>query len=91
MLPAEAQELIDRNIPGTDILHGYMKSLMYETDLVLAPLQENSEELGSDEDYSDTVDRLYNEGYFDALIAVNNFIIDLTYAIEERNIKNATV
>lgn len=90
MLAAEAQELIDRGISGTDILHGYMKNMMYETDLVLAPLQENSEELGSDEDYSDTVDRLYNEGYMDALITVNNFIIDLTYAVEERT-KNANL
>lgn len=91
MLVAEVQRLVDNGISGTDILHGYMKSLMYETDLVLAPLQENSEELGSDEDYSDTVDRLYNEGYMDALIAVNNFIIDLTYSIEERNRARETV
>lgn len=88
MLVEEVQRLIDSGIAGTDILHGYMKNMMYETDLVLAPLQENSEELGSDEEYSDTVDRLYNEGYMDALITVNNFILDLTYAINERNIKN---
>ena len=84
------QRLVDSGIAGTDILHGYMKSLMYETDLDLAPLQENSNELGSDEDYSDTVDRLYNEGYMDALITVNNFIINLTYAVEERT-KNANL
>lgn len=85
MLVEAVQKLIDRGISGTDILHGYMKNMMYETDLVLAPLQANSEELGSDEEYEDTVERLYNEGYMDALIAVNNFIIDLTYAIEERS------
>lgn len=84
----ELKRLIDLGHSGTDILHGFMKNMMYETDLVLAPLQENSEELGSDEDYSDTVDRLYNEGYFDALIVINNFITDLTYAIEERRAKS---
>lgn len=91
MLAEAIQKLIDSGVSGTDILHGYMKNMMYETDLELAPLQANSEELGSDEDYSDTVDRLYNEGYMDALVTVNTFITDLTYAIDERNIKNATV
>lgn len=84
MLVDGIQRLIDSGVSGTDILHGYMKNMMYETDLVLAPLQENSAELGSDEEYSDTVDRLYNEGYLDALITVNQFILDLTYAIDER-------
>ena len=85
MLVEEVQRIVDNGISGTDILHSYLKNMMYETDKVLTPLQENSEELGSDEEYSDTVDRLYNEGYMDALIVVNQFIIDLTYAIEERN------
>lgn len=85
MLVEAVQKLIDSGVSGTDILHGYLKNMLYETDLVLAPLQENSEELGSDEDYSDTVDRLYNEGYMDALIVVNQFVLDLTYAIDERN------
>ena len=85
MLVEGIQKLIDSGVSGTDILHGYLKNMLYETDLELAPLQENSEELGSDEDYSDTVDRLYNEGYMDALIAVNQFVLDLTYAIDERN------
>lgn len=87
MLVAEVQRLIDNGISGTDILHGYMKQMMYETDLVLTPLVENSNEVGSDEDYEDTIERLYNEGYSDALTAVNQFIIDLTYAIDERNAK----
>jgi len=85
MLVEAVQKLIDSGVSGTDILHGYLKNMLYETDLILAPLQENSEELGSDEDYSDTVDRLYNEGYMDALIVVNQFVLDLTYAIDERN------
>ena len=85
MLSAEIQELVDRGISGTDILHGYLKNALYEADLELSPLQENSEELGSDEDYSDTVDRLTAEGFMDALIMVNSFVTDLTYALEARN------
>jgi hypothetical protein len=84
MLSSEIQELVDRNVSGTDILHGYLKNALYEADLELAPLQENSEELGSDEDYSDTVDRLNAEGFMDALVMVNDFVIDLTYALEAR-------
>ena len=85
MRAEEIKSLVSLGTSGTDILHGYMKQMMYETEQVLNPLLENSNELGSDEDYADTVDRLYNEGYMDALITVNQFIIDLTYAIEERN------
>jgi len=85
MLSAEIQELVDRNVSGTDILHGYLKNALYEADQILDPLQENSEELGSDEDYSDTVDRLNAEGFMDALIMVNSFVIDLTYALEEKS------
>lgn len=84
MLVEEVQKLIDSGISGTDILHGYLKNMLYEIDIILAPLQANSEELGSDEDYSDTVDRLYNEGYMDALIVVNQFVLDLTYAVNDR-------
>ena len=85
MRAEEIKSLVSLGTSGTDILHGYMKQMMYETEQVLNPLLENSNELGSDEEYHDTVDRLYNEGYMDALITVNQFIIDLTYAIEERN------
>lgn len=88
MLDAHTQSLVDLGISGTTILHGYLKDELYKADQILAPLQENSEELGSDEDYADTVDRLNAEGFMDALIMVNSFVTDLTYAIEERN-KNA--
>lgn len=88
MLTEEMQKLVDSGVSGTDILHGHMKDMMYETEQIFIPLQENSNELGSDEDYADTVDRLYHEGYLDALISVNQFIIDLTYAIEERKAGN---
>jgi hypothetical protein len=88
MLSVELQQLVDSGIPGTDILHGCMKDMLLESDRILTPLVENSNELGSDEEYEDTIDRLYNEGYNDALISVNQLIIDLTYAINERNTKN---
>lgn len=58
--------------------------MMYECEKILLPLLENSNELGSDEDYSDTVDRLYNEGYIDALSSVYALTYQLAFAISDR-------
>jgi hypothetical protein len=69
---------------GTDILHGELKNMMYECEQVLIPLLENSDKLGSDEEYDDTVERLYNEGYMDALSAVYSLTYELAFAIDER-------
>ena len=87
-LEPRLQKLVDLGEPGTDILHGELKNMMYECEQVLVPLLQNSNELGSDEDYSDTVDRLYNEGYMDALTAVYALTYQLAFAIDERTKKN---
>lgn len=81
----EIRHLVRNNVSTEEIIHGYLKNALYEADLELAPLQENSEELGSDEDYSDTVDRLSAEGFMDALIMVNAFVTDLLYVTGENN------
>jgi hypothetical protein len=78
------QKLIDMGESGTDILHGELKNMMYECEQVLIPLLDNSDKLGSDEEYEDTVDRLYNEGYMDALSAVYSLTYELAFAIDER-------
>ena len=83
-LSPRLQKLIDMGESGTDILHGELKNMMYECEQVLIPLLENSNELGSDEEYHDTVDRLYNEGYMDALSAVYSLTYELAFAIDER-------
>jgi hypothetical protein len=87
-LDPRLQKLIDMGESGTDILHGELKNLMYECEQVLVPLLENSNELGSDEEYEDTVSRLYNEGYMDALTAVYQLTYELAFAISDRS-KNA--
>ena len=87
-LAPRLQALIDKGESGTDILHGELKNMMYECEQVLVPLLENSNELGSDEDYDDTVSRLYNEGYMDALTAVYQLTYELAFAISDRS-KNA--
>ncbi len=78
------QKLIDMGESGTDILHGELKNMMYECEQVLIPLLDNSDKLGSDEEYEDTVERLYNEGYMDALSAVYSLTYELAFAIDER-------
>jgi hypothetical protein len=83
-LEPRLQKLIDNNISGTDILHGELKNMMYECEQILVPLLENSNELGSDEDYDDTVERLYNSGYIDALTAVYELTYQLAFAIADR-------
>jgi hypothetical protein len=52
------------------------------------PLLENSDELGSDEEYEDTVERLYNSGYIDALSNVYELTYQLAFAISDRNKSN---
>ena len=87
-LEPRLQKLIDMGESGTDILHGELKNMMYECEKILVPLLENSNELGSDEEYEDTVERLYNEGYMDALESVYALTYQLAFAISDRT-KNA--
>jgi hypothetical protein len=83
-LDPRLQKLIDMGESGTDILHGELKNMMYECEKVLVPLLENSNEIGSDEDYEDTVERLYNSGYMDALVSVYGLTYQLAFAIADR-------
>jgi hypothetical protein len=87
-LHPNVQKQVDLGYSGTDILHGELKNMMLECENILVPLLENSNQVGSDEDYEDTVTRLYNEGYMDALTAVYSLTYDLSFAIAERA-KNA--
>jgi len=87
-LDPRLQKLVDLGESGTDILHGELKNMMCECEKILVPLLENSDELGSDEEYEDTVERLYNSGYMDALSSVYALTYQLAFAISDRN-KNA--
>lgn len=82
------QKLVDLGESGTNILHGELKNMMLEVEQELVPLMQNSEELGSNEEYEDTVSRLYQEGYMDALTAVYQLTYDLSFAIAERTKAN---
>ena len=87
-LDPRLQKLVDLGESGTDILHGELKNMMYECEKILVPLLENSNELGSDEEYDDTVERLYQSGYIDALSSVYALTYQLAFAISDRTKKN---
>jgi hypothetical protein len=74
---------VKMRVSGLDIMHGELKNLMLECEQVLIPLLENSNTLGSDENYDDTVSRIYNEGYMDALTNLYQLTYDLSFAINE--------
>lgn len=86
MLSEDLQKLVNQNLSGTDILHGQMKVWLLEAEEELDVALKREEESG---EAMDSMERTYAEGQLDCLLAVNELIIDLTYAINERNIKNA--
>ena len=63
---------VDLGMDGADIMHGHLKTMMYEAEKQLAEYVDND-----DEQYDQTVNRLHLEGYLDGL----SDIYSLTYAI----------
>jgi len=76
---------VQAGVSGLDIIHGELKNWMYETEQELNPLLQQSEEIGSDEDYSDTVDRLWLSGYMEALADLYRLTYQLSFAIADRD------
>ena len=81
-LDPRLQKLIDLGESGTDILHGELKNLMYQTEQALAEYTDHD-----NEQYDQTVDRLHLEGMLDAYVEVYKLTYDLAFAISDR-IKN---
>lgn len=65
---------------GTDILHGELKNLMYETEQALAEYTDHD-----NEEYDQTVDRLHLEGQLDAYATVYQLTYLLAFAISDRH------
>jgi hypothetical protein len=72
------QELLDAGVTEIDIMHGMLKNMMIETENDYLPLMEQSNKIGSDEEYDNTVRRLYLEGYLDALTNVYGLTYDIS-------------
>ena len=66
------QKLVDMGESGTDILHGELKNLMYQTEQLMDPLDKTEEEM------------TYLEGLMDAYTTVYQLTYDLSFAIGAR-------
>jgi len=66
------QKLVDMGESGTDILHGELKNLMYDTEQRLADAD------GADPVYT------YLEGRLDSYVEVYKLTYDLAFAINDR-------
>jgi len=75
---------VEMGMDGADILHGHLKTLMYEAEQILDRCIEVEEESG---EAMDSMERTNAEGYLDALA----HIYSLTYAIAfaKAEVKNA--
>jgi hypothetical protein len=82
-LEPRLQRLVDMGESGTDILHGELKNLMYQTEQALAEYTDHD-----NEEYDQTVDRLHLEGQLDALVDVYALTYQLAFAISDRIKKN---
>ena len=73
-LPPRLQKLIDMGEPGTDIMHGELKNLMYETEQALLDVSE----------LQDSPKYNYLSGRLDALTECYILTYNLAFALNER-------
>ena len=79
ILDPRLQKLVDLGESGTNILHGELKNLMYETEKALAEYTDHD-----NEEYDQTVDRLHLEGMLDAYVELYQLTYALAFAISDR-------
>jgi hypothetical protein len=80
-LEPHLQKQVDAGIPGTDILHGHLKTLMLDAERELEEAQRVEAET---EEAIDSMERKYWEGQLDALSHVYSMTYALAFAIDER-------
>ena len=73
-LEPRLQKLVDMGESGTDIMHGHLKNLMYESEIKLG-------EIG---DSDNIADKFYYEGRMDALTECYILTYNLAFALDER-------
>jgi hypothetical protein len=74
-LEPRLQKLVDLGESGTDIMHGHLKNLMYESEIKLG-------EIG---DSDNIADKFYYEGRMDALTECYILTYNLSFAISDRS------
>ena len=79
------QKAVDAGSSGLDVMHGELKWLMKEAEEQLELAQEAEDKSG---EAMDSMDRKYWEGQLDALSHVYQLTYALSFAIEEREIRD---
>lgn len=74
-LDPRLQKLVDLGEPGTDIMHGELKNLMYETEQSLLNVSQSQ----------DTPEYKYLSGRLDALTEIYVMTYNLAFAISDRS------
>lgn len=77
-LEPRLQKLVDMGESGTDIMHGHLKNLMYETEQSLLDISESQ----------DNPEYKYLSGRLDALTECYILTYNLAFALNERIVKN---
>lgn len=84
-LEPHLQKQVDHGLSGTDILHGHLKTMMYDAEQQLE-LAQAAEDISGEA--MDSMERKYWEGVLDALGDVYGMTYALAFAINERTQKN---
>ena len=71
---------VNNNVPPLDIIHGHLKTMMYDAQQHLEMCEEREEKSG---EAIDSMDRTYAEGWCDALSAVYQLTYHLSFAIAD--------
>jgi hypothetical protein len=81
------QKQVDSGINPLDIMHGHLKTLMYQAEEQLAFAQLEEDKSG---EAIDSMDRKYWEGVLDGYAELYSLTYSLSFAIQERN-QNAVI
>jgi hypothetical protein len=79
------QKQVDAGLPGTDILHGALKNMMYEAEQMFIAAQDLEDKSG---EAIDSMERKFWDGYLEALTNVYSLTYNLSFAIQERTRNN---
>lgn len=85
-LAPEYQKLIDAGVAGIDVMHGMLKLEMLEAQARYDEAQKIEEE----NDYSDameSMDRKYEEGFYDAVTMMYKMTYDISFAEAIKQVK----
>ena len=79
------QKQVDAGLAGTDILHGALKNMMLDAEKQLYLAEQIEDESG---EAMDSMERKYWEGVLDSLTDVYTLTYNLSFAINDRRVKN---